>query len=79
MTRPSFDLDSRYDREADAGYVAFDPIAAGEAVRQVVVDAPGLDGVTRAVILDFDADDRLLGIELLGVSDLVARPRLVTE
>lgn len=79
MTRSSFDLDSRYDPEADAGYVAFDPIAAGEAVRQVVVDAPGLDGASRAVILDFDAQDRLLGIELLGVSDLVAHPRLVTE
>lgn len=76
MPRPSFELDSRYDRDADAGYVAFDPIAAGEAVRQVVVDAPGLDGANRAVILDFDAQDRLLGIELLGVSELVARPRI---
>jgi hypothetical protein len=76
VTRPSFDLESRYDHEVDAGYVAFDPIAAGEAVRQVVVDAPGLDGSTRAVILDFDAEDRLLGIELLGVHDLVARPRI---
>lgn len=79
MPRSTFDLESRYDADVDAGYVAFDPIAAGEAVRQVVVDAPGLDGVSRAVILDFDAHDRLLGIELLGVSDLVARPRLVTE
>ncbi|MGV3714170.1 DUF2283 domain-containing protein [Pseudolysinimonas sp.] len=76
MPRPSFDLDSRYDHESDAGYVAFDRVAAGEAVRQVVVDAPGLDGLNRAVILDFDAQDRLLGIELLGVSELVASPRI---
>lgn len=78
MTRASFDLASRYDGEVDAGYIAFDPVRAGEAVRQVVVDAQGLDGVNRAVILDFDAEDRLLGIELLGVHDLVARPRIAS-
>lgn len=57
-----------YDADADAAYIyVTDPIAPGEAVRQAILD----DTPLMSVIVDFDADDRLLGIELLGVSRLL--------
>lgn len=50
------------DEEADAAYVyVADPIRAGESARQIAVE-----GTT--VILDFDHDGRLLGVEVLSAS-----------
>ena len=70
----SFVLDSTYDDEVDAGYIAFDEIAPGEAVTQVIVENDAIGPLS--VVLDLDANGKLLGIELLGVTALVARPRI---
>ncbi len=66
-------LDTTDDSSVDAGYIAFDEIAPGEAVRQVIVEDKQLGQMS--VILDLDSNGRVLGIELLGVTTLVARPR----
>jgi uncharacterized protein YuzE len=58
-----------HDPEADAAYIyVSDAIAPGGVAQSKVLDhyTPGA-----AVTLDFDADNRLLGIELLGFSRLV--------
>ena len=58
-----------HDAEADAAYIyVADPIARGCVARSKVLDhfTPGA-----SVILTFDSDNRLLGIELLGFSRLV--------
>lgn len=55
-----------YDPEADAAFFYIvDPIGPGEAVESHIVNV-ALDGA--AVIASFDADKRLLGIEVLGAS-----------
>ena len=48
-----------YDARADAAYISLRAIGPGDAVRQVPCDPEMLD-----VILDFDRDDRLIGIEV---------------
>jgi uncharacterized protein YuzE len=52
-----------WDGEADAGYLHLTDIAPGEAVTQRVIENPvqGLGDI----VLDFDHEGRLLGIELL--------------
>ncbi len=56
-------LSLEWDPEAGAGYWAFGPIGAGEAVSQRIVEnpVPGIDDI----VLDFDERGRLLGIEFL--------------
>jgi uncharacterized protein YuzE len=55
-----------YDAEVDAAYIrVVDPIETGDAVKQVVVP---LGEHQAEFILDFDANGRLLGIEVLGAS-----------
>ncbi|MEU2181472.1 DUF2283 domain-containing protein [Streptomyces thermolilacinus] len=52
-----------YDAEADMAYIQLvERIEPGEAVRQV----PAGDGTT--AVLDFDAEGRLLGVELSGAA-----------
>ncbi|MDF2899389.1 MAG: hypothetical protein K0Q46_6175 [Rhodococcus erythropolis] len=65
-----------YDPDADASYiyVASDR-ANGDAVRQQHVYCDGSDG---QIILDYDRDGRLLGIELLGASSLLRASALST-
>ena len=61
-----------HDREANAAYLRLGktPIKAGAAVYQSdIISSPVNDG---QVILDFDAEGRLIGIELLCVDQLVA-------
>ncbi len=53
-----------YDPKADAMYIR---LAAGQ-----VADS---DEVRPGVVLDFDADGRVLGVELLDVSTRTANPR----
>jgi uncharacterized protein YuzE len=52
-----------WDPEVGAGYLAFGPIKDGEAVSQRIVEnpVPGIDDI----VLDFDEQGRLLGIEFL--------------
>lgn len=58
-----------YDPVADAGYIyVVDPIASGDVASTSVLDHP-LDRAS--VNVNFDADNLLLGIELLGVSRLL--------
>ncbi|MGO2745488.1 DUF2283 domain-containing protein [Mycetocola reblochoni] len=57
-----------YDREADAAYLmVVDNIGPGEAVRQVQV--PDDESAVGQFILDFDANGKLLGMEVLFASD----------
>lgn len=62
-----------YDPEADAAYIYLrDPEARQGTVRSLPVqDAPGM------IVLDFDTDGRLFGIEVLDASRLVP-PELLT-
>jgi uncharacterized protein YuzE len=58
-----------YDRDADAAFIyVVDPIPPGEPVTTSVLDK-SLN--LASVNVDFDANDQLLGIELLGVSKLL--------
>ncbi|MBT1636283.1 DUF2283 domain-containing protein [Clavibacter michiganensis] len=56
-----------YDAVADAAYIALErPVGDGEAATQIhSITTPGDRG---EVALDFDADGRLLGIEVLHAS-----------
>jgi len=67
--------DLRYDPEADAAYATIGrPIRPGEAARQVPVALP--DDLSGELILDFDREGHLLGVEMLGASRLL-RPDLL--
>jgi uncharacterized protein YuzE len=58
-----------YDPDADAAFIYIvDQINPGQAARSEMCDLEIREG---AVILVLDADERLLGIELLGASRLV--------
>lgn len=62
--------DLRYDPEVDAAYATIGrPIRPGEASRQLHVELP--DGVPGEIILDFDRDGHLLGVEILGATRLL--------
>nr|WP_314844543.1 DUF2283 domain-containing protein [uncultured Microbacterium sp.] len=62
--------DLRYDPEVDAAYATIGGvIAPGESARQLQVPLP--DGVGGEVILDFDRNGHLLGVEILGASRLL--------
>ncbi|MCM3615377.1 DUF2283 domain-containing protein [Microbacterium enclense] len=60
-----------YDADADAAYIAVvDDVPAGAATQQVhSISTPGGRG---EVVLDFDAHDRLLGVEVLGARAVLA-------
>ena len=63
-----------YDSDADAAYLAIgDEVADGSAVENVVIERPGRGDI----VLDFDADGRLLGVEVIGATGLL-RPAAVT-
>ena len=57
-------MQTSYDPEADALFVWFGPEGAGSAGTQEV--APG-------IMLDFDAEGRVIGIEVLDVSERMSR------
>ncbi|MEV0679923.1 DUF2283 domain-containing protein [Actinosynnema sp. NPDC050436] len=53
-----------YDREADAAYVHFtDPLTRPRSARTYACDPVAVDGM---VNIDFDADGRIVGVEVLG-------------
>jgi uncharacterized protein YuzE len=57
-----------YDSEANAVYFSIqDDIIEGSAVENFVVERPDQGDI----ILDFDADGRLLGVEVIGATDLL--------
>lgn len=53
-----------YDREANATYIAFCDIADGMVAHTVPV--PYSKVVQTGIFLDFDAEGRFIGIEILG-------------
>ncbi|AEV85465.1 hypothetical protein ACWT_4443 [Actinoplanes sp. SE50] len=61
-----------YDSEANAAYLEVDEIADGAAVENVVVERPGRGDI----VLDFDADGRVLGLEVIGATELLRAPVL---
>ena len=76
MVQPWSDARVRvtYDGRADAAYVAFRHIEAGEAVENVVIGRPGKG----EIILDFNQEGTLLGVEIVGALDL-APAELLTD
>lgn len=55
------------DRSADAAYFPIaTSIGAGESVENLIIERP-----QGALLLDFDADGRLLGVEVLGARALL--------
>lgn len=57
-------MEGTYDKAADAVYLRLvESIGAGGSKRQAVVEAEGLKAM---MVLDFDANDRILGIEIIG-------------
>ena len=60
-----------YDRSTDAAYLYFaHTIEPGEIAHGHVCDIEIQEG---AVIMQFDVEDRLLGIEILGASKILRR------
>jgi uncharacterized protein YuzE len=63
-----------YDASADAAYVYLaDEIRPGAVAKTVPVDPLAINGM---INLDFDAEGRLLGIEVLAASKRLAREAL---
>lgn len=63
---------TEYDREADAAYITFGTIVDGEATQNLVIDDPRLkDG---EIVVDLGCNGHVLGVELIGVTTLLARP-----
>lgn len=55
-----------YDKEIDAAYIYFKhPIEPGEVANTYLCDPSKINGM---INLDFDANDILLGIEIIGAS-----------
>ncbi len=59
-----------YDPEADAMFVWFGPEGVKSAETEEV--SPG-------IMLDFDADGRVVGVEILYVSERMVRPKTAAE
>lgn len=54
-----------HDDEADAAYIYLrNPLPPGAAVRTVPVALP--DTIPASILLDFDGENRLIGLEVLG-------------
>jgi uncharacterized protein YuzE len=64
-----------YDREADAAYIALVDIVPGEAVAQEEI---ALDDRESTIVLDFDRNGFLLGVEILGASHVLREELLTT-
>jgi uncharacterized protein YuzE len=57
-----------YDSEANAAYFDIaEDVAEGTAVENVVIERPGRGDI----VLDFDADGHLLGVEVIGATELL--------
>jgi uncharacterized protein YuzE len=61
-----------YDSEANGAYLEIEDIADGTAVENLVVERPGRGDI----VLDFDANGHLLGVEIIGATELLPAPVL---
>jgi len=60
-----------FDKEADAAYIYLKDVHEGEAVRTITIN--------KDIILDFNSDNKLIGIEVLNASkNLTKLPEKVT-
>ncbi len=60
-----------FDKEVDAAYIYMvDNIEKGEAIKTVQLN--------ENIILDFDKDDKLLGIEILNASEILNKESLLS-
>ncbi len=65
-------LRSRYDPVADAAYIYVKyPIDRGEAAITVPAEVPAETPLGSGINLDFDRAGRLIGIEILGASQML--------
>jgi len=63
-------MEVEFDKEADAAYIYFKSgLGKGEVKRTVSLDGN--------INLDFDSDDKLVGIEILNASKVVPKKGLV--
>jgi uncharacterized protein YuzE len=62
-----------FDRSSNAAYIYLREIGPGEAARQHHVDEPHTRGT---IVLDFDDDGRLIGIEVLDATRALPRELL---
>jgi uncharacterized protein YuzE len=59
-----------YDEEVDAAYIYLKyPIKQGEAKKTIALNDN--------IIIDFDSDDKLIGVEVLNASKVIAKKALV--
>lgn len=68
-------LKTTYDRAADAAYIEFVDITPGEATVQQEVS---IGNTESTIVLDFDHNGFLLGVEILGASSIL-RKELLAE
>jgi uncharacterized protein YuzE len=70
-----------YDPAADAGYVYLRDIDSGGVKHTVPLDADdaedGVDALS-SIVLDFDGEERLIGIEVLNASEVLP-PELLRD
>ena len=68
-----------YDPNADAGYIYLRDIESGGAKHTVPLDSEewGVESVGR-IVLDFDDEERLIGIEVLDASEVLP-PELLRD
>jgi uncharacterized protein YuzE len=70
-----------YDPSADAGYISLRDIESGGSKHTVALEDLEADAGIEAlgsIILDFDGEERLIGIEVLGASDVLP-PELLRD
>jgi uncharacterized protein YuzE len=61
-------MEIKYDRAVDAAYIALVPIKPGGVRNTYACD---VEEVGDSIILDFDGDGRLIGIEILNATALL--------
>ena len=76
MLRMNKPLKVTYDPDVDAAYIYLTEIPAGGVARTYCCDSAEVDGM---INLDFDAEGRLLGIEVLGAKTKLPIGLLVPE
>ena len=67
-----------YDPSVDAGYIALREIDSGGVKHTVPLDSEGGLEPLGSILLDFDGEERLIGIEVLNASDVLP-PELLRE
>lgn len=67
-----------YDPSVDAGYISLREIDSGGVKHTVPLDSDGGLESLGSIVLDFDGEERLIGIEVLNASDVLP-PELLRE